>query len=135
MRQVAEHTFEHHSDKVQAVAWNPVETPVLLTGGFDKLAALVSLQAGPSWERPEGGLGSSGERFRETLAVQRCVIPILLLVMTSVGRAHFHFHLVKVSEDARNLPPSWNATALNGTQQGWGYQEKQMEVISNGVRQ
>jgi periodic tryptophan protein 1 len=41
-RQTVEHTFQHHTDKVQAVAWNPVETPVLLTGGFDKLAALVS---------------------------------------------------------------------------------------------
>lgn len=37
----AEHTLTHHSDKVQAVAWNPAESPVLLTGGFDKLAALV----------------------------------------------------------------------------------------------
>lgn len=40
-RQAVEHTFTHHTNKVQAVAWNPVETPVLLTGGFDRLAALV----------------------------------------------------------------------------------------------
>ncbi|KAF5839713.1 WD40-repeat-containing domain protein [Dunaliella salina] len=43
-RQTAEHTFKHHTDKVQAVAWNPAETPVLLTGGFDKLAALVDVR-------------------------------------------------------------------------------------------
>jgi periodic tryptophan protein 1 len=40
--QKCEHTLTHHSDKVQAVAWNPVEAPVLLTGAFDRTACLVS---------------------------------------------------------------------------------------------
>ena len=40
-RQVAEHTLRHHRGKVQAVAWNPAESPVLLTGAFDKTACLV----------------------------------------------------------------------------------------------
>lgn len=40
-KQAAEHTLTHHSSKVQAVCWNPVEAPVLLTGGFDAHAALV----------------------------------------------------------------------------------------------
>jgi periodic tryptophan protein 1 len=39
---VCEHTLQHHSDKVQAVAWNPAESPVLLTGSFDRTACLVS---------------------------------------------------------------------------------------------
>lgn len=38
-----EHTLSHHTDKVQAVAWNPAESPVLLTGSFDKTACLVSV--------------------------------------------------------------------------------------------
>lgn len=38
----AEHTLTHHKDKVQAVAWNPAESPVLLTGSFDRTACLVS---------------------------------------------------------------------------------------------
>ena len=41
-RQACEHTLHHHTNKVQAVAWNPVESPVLLTGAFDKTACLVS---------------------------------------------------------------------------------------------
>jgi periodic tryptophan protein 1 len=56
----AEHTLTHHSDKVQAVAWNPAESPVLLTGGFDKQAALVS-----GWWQEAGvrvGGGSGGGR-------------------------------------------------------------------------
>eukprot|EP00877_Chromochloris_zofingiensis_P000054 jgi/Chrzof1/10049/Cz04g25100.t1 len=36
-----EHTLTHHKDKVQAVAWNPAESPVLLTGSFDRTACLV----------------------------------------------------------------------------------------------
>jgi periodic tryptophan protein 1 len=40
--QSCQHTLRHHSDKVQAVAWNPAEAPVLLSGGFDKKACLVS---------------------------------------------------------------------------------------------
>lgn len=42
--QKCEHTLSHHSGKVQAVAWNPAESPVLLTGSFDRTAALVSLR-------------------------------------------------------------------------------------------
>lgn len=36
-----QHTLTHHSGKVQAVAWNPAEAPVLLSGGFDQTVALV----------------------------------------------------------------------------------------------
>ncbi len=36
-----EHTWTHHADKVQAVAWNRQEAHVLLTGSFDKTATLV----------------------------------------------------------------------------------------------
>jgi periodic tryptophan protein 1 len=44
--QKCEHTLSHHKGKVQAVAWNPAESPVLLTGSFDRTAALVSIGAG-----------------------------------------------------------------------------------------
>lgn len=37
-----EHTISCHKDKVQAVCWNPAESPVLLTGSFDKSLCLVS---------------------------------------------------------------------------------------------
>lgn len=37
-----EHTLRCHTDKVQAVAWNPAESPVLLTGSFDRSVCLVS---------------------------------------------------------------------------------------------
>lgn len=37
---VCEHTLKCHTSKVQAVAWNPVESPVLLSGGFDRTACL-----------------------------------------------------------------------------------------------
>jgi hypothetical protein len=41
-----EHTLTHHAgSKVQAVAWNPAEAPVLLTGAFDRTAALVDARA------------------------------------------------------------------------------------------
>ena len=40
--QQCNHTLRHHTGKVQAVAWNPAEAPVLLTGGYDKQACLVS---------------------------------------------------------------------------------------------
>ncbi|OUM60938.1 hypothetical protein PIROE2DRAFT_51972 [Piromyces sp. E2] len=30
------HSYNHHTDKVQAVQWNPAETTVLLTGSYDK---------------------------------------------------------------------------------------------------
>lgn len=45
-------TFCHHSGKVQAVAFNPADPPVLLTGGFDGVAALVDI-------RSPAGTGSS----------------------------------------------------------------------------
>jgi periodic tryptophan protein 1 len=51
-QQKCEHTLRHHSNKVQAVAWNPVEAPVLLTGSFDKTACLVgagNLIAAPAY--------------------------------------------------------------------------------------
>ena len=38
-----QHTLTHHKGKVQAVAWNPAEASVLLSGGFDKVIALVLL--------------------------------------------------------------------------------------------
>jgi periodic tryptophan protein 1 len=41
-REACEHTLTHHSSKVQAVAWNPSEAPILLTGAFDRSACLVS---------------------------------------------------------------------------------------------
>jgi hypothetical protein len=45
--QQCQHTLTHHKGKVQAVAWNPAEAPVLLTGAFDKVAALVPLFPSP----------------------------------------------------------------------------------------
>ncbi|KAK9762790.1 rRNA-processing protein [Basidiobolus ranarum] len=32
-------SFEHHKDKVQSVLWHPVESTVMLTGGYDKVIA------------------------------------------------------------------------------------------------
>ena len=34
-------TLAHHTSKVQAVAWNPADPPVLLSGGFDRRICLV----------------------------------------------------------------------------------------------
>ena len=45
--QSCRHTLCHHKGKVQAVAWNPAEAPVLLSGAFDKVAALVSCSQCP----------------------------------------------------------------------------------------
>lgn len=39
-------TLQHHSSKVQAVAWNPVEHAVLLSGGFDRRAVIADVRAG-----------------------------------------------------------------------------------------
>lgn len=39
--QECKQTLNHHNGKVQAVAWNPAEAAVLLSGGFDKRACLV----------------------------------------------------------------------------------------------
>ena len=36
-------TLTHHTGKVQAVAWNPADPPVLLSGGFDHRVCLVRL--------------------------------------------------------------------------------------------
>lgn len=36
-------TLNHHQGKVQAVEWNPVESPVLLSGGFDRRVCLVRI--------------------------------------------------------------------------------------------
>ena len=36
-------TIDWHSDKVQAVAWNPADAPVLLSAAFDKIVRLVSI--------------------------------------------------------------------------------------------
>lgn len=38
-----QHTLTHHKRKVQAVAWNPAEAPMLLSGGFDKVTAMVCI--------------------------------------------------------------------------------------------
>ena len=38
-------TLSHHAGKVQAVAWNPADPPVLLSGGFDHRICLVSHDA------------------------------------------------------------------------------------------
>lgn len=45
VEQSCEHTLTHHTSKVQSVDWNPAEAPVLLTGGFDKMACLVDVRA------------------------------------------------------------------------------------------
>lgn len=40
-----EHTLRHHSSKVQALAWCPASAPVLLTGAYDRTAAVVDARA------------------------------------------------------------------------------------------
>ena len=58
--EACQHTLRHHSGKVQAVAWNPAEAPVLLSGGFDQAVALVrpcchalaTLQCSGDWPWP-----------------------------------------------------------------------------------
>ncbi len=39
--QQCKHTLRHHTGKVQVVAWNPAEAPVLLSGAFDRSVCLV----------------------------------------------------------------------------------------------
>lgn len=56
-------TLRHHTGKVQAVAWNPAEAPVLLSGGFDARACLVDM-------RVEGG--SSAAAWQVRLRWCRC---------------------------------------------------------------
>ena len=55
--QTCQHTLTHHTGKVQAVVWNPAEAPVLLSGGFDKRACLVSadVRAGGRTDGRTGG--------------------------------------------------------------------------------
>jgi periodic tryptophan protein 1 len=38
------HTLTHHKDKVQAAVWNPAMASVLLTGGFDHVAAVADVR-------------------------------------------------------------------------------------------
>lgn len=35
------YTFKHHSDKVQCVSWNPLESSILASAGFDKKLVIV----------------------------------------------------------------------------------------------
>jgi periodic tryptophan protein 1 len=46
--EACQHTLAHHAGKVQAVAWNPAEAPVLLSGAFDQVAALVRAHGFPA---------------------------------------------------------------------------------------
>jgi len=46
-------TLDYHQDKVQAVAWNPAQASVLLSGGFDKVVCLVRahvIALTPCWD-------------------------------------------------------------------------------------
>lgn len=45
VKESCEHVLAHHNDKVQAVAWNPLDAPLLLSGSFDKTIALVDARA------------------------------------------------------------------------------------------
>jgi periodic tryptophan protein 1 len=38
-------TFTHHTDKVQALAWNPAETNVLLSAAYDKTVVMFDVRA------------------------------------------------------------------------------------------
>ena len=42
--QECKQTFTHHAGKVQSVCWNPAEASVMLSGGFDKVAALLDVR-------------------------------------------------------------------------------------------
>lgn len=42
--QQCNHTLEHHRDKVQAVQWHPTQHATLLSGGFDRQAAVVDMR-------------------------------------------------------------------------------------------
>ena len=39
--QTCMHTFTHHTNKVQSVKWNPMESTVLATASFDKRVVVV----------------------------------------------------------------------------------------------
>lgn len=51
------HTFTHHTDKVQCVAWNPAETTIMATGAFGGEVAILDATKvrcaggvrGPAW--------------------------------------------------------------------------------------
>lgn len=49
-----QHTLTPHTDKVQALAWNPVETSCLLSGGFDQRACISDVRtpdvAAAAWQ-------------------------------------------------------------------------------------
>lgn len=52
----ATHTLRYHTNKVQSVAWNPSEAPVLLSGGFDRRVCMGDMRAPEgdpaTWEMP-----------------------------------------------------------------------------------
>lgn len=41
---VCARTFNYHTNKVQSVEWNPVEAPILVTGGFDKQIVVTDVR-------------------------------------------------------------------------------------------
>jgi periodic tryptophan protein 1 len=43
--QRAVRSFGHHRDKVQVVTWNPAEPSVVLTGAYDRTAAVFDVRA------------------------------------------------------------------------------------------
>jgi len=92
----AEHTLRHHTDKVQAVAWNPAESPVLLTGGYDKAACLVSL-------------GCTGRHSPSGLTRGRLVNQRGLTGRAPAGRCR---HLPRAA--ASHTPPPWPGAAAGG---------------------
>jgi periodic tryptophan protein 1 len=50
------HTLTYHTNKVQAVAWNPAEGQILLSGGFDQKVCMADMRtpdgAPASWDIP-----------------------------------------------------------------------------------
>lgn len=43
--QQCQHTLDHHRDKVQALQWHPTQHATLLSGGFDRQAAVVDARS------------------------------------------------------------------------------------------
>lgn len=41
-------TFTHHKDKVQVIQWNPLEAPLLASGGFDSFLHLTDVRMADS---------------------------------------------------------------------------------------
>ncbi len=62
--------FHHHTDKVQALQWHPTEAPVLLSAGFDRLAAVVDVRA-PEAVRRRIAASDTALQCRTTAAVDR----------------------------------------------------------------